>query len=125
MSLKSSPMTSLIPVVNSRVLGLSRLRFVVMPVYLCYLLSVLPLSASLQYPLVSSDTSPFDKAFDSLAQENLERWQMPGLAIAVIDHDRTFSKVCCSPSCKCLVSFRSFPPSPAHESFLSLPLAQI
>jgi len=36
---------------------------------------------------------PFTTAFDKLVAVSLDRWHCPGLAIAIIDGDDTFSKV--------------------------------
>ena len=83
-----------------------------MSLYLFYiLLCILPFSIPLQVPLRSNDKSPFDKAFDALASETLERWSMPGLAIAVIDGNKTFSRVCKFLGCSTYIfSFRLIRP---------------
>lgn len=46
-----------------------------------------------QVPLTDSTSSPFTASFDKLVSENLDRWHTPGLAMAVIQGDDTFSKV--------------------------------
>lgn len=46
-----------------------------------------------QVPLTRPASSPFTASFDKLVSENLDHWHTPGLAIAVIDGDDTFSKV--------------------------------
>lgn len=50
-----------------------------------------------QVPLAGPPTSPFTADFDKLIAENLDRWHTPGLAIAVIEGEDTFSKVWTSP----------------------------
>lgn len=48
------------------------------------------------YPLtmsVSSEQSPFDDEFDALVKEQLERWKVPGLSIAIIHGPNTYTKV--------------------------------
>lgn len=40
--------------------------------------------------------SPFTPEFDALVMENLNHWHVPGLSVAVVDDDETFSKVRCS-----------------------------
>lgn len=57
------------------------------------LLSYSVLSEALQFPLSTGDTSPFNPNFDTLVAETLAHWHTPGIAIAVIDGDQTFSKV--------------------------------
>ena len=49
--------------------------------------------AARQTPLLSSISSPFTTKFNEIATSDLHRWHTPGLAIAVIDGDETFSKV--------------------------------
>lgn len=46
-----------------------------------------------QVPLGAPAASPFTVDFDKLAIENLECWHTPGLAIAIVDGNDTFSKV--------------------------------
>ena len=46
-----------------------------------------------QEPLVDPTSSPFTASFDDLVTQNLDRWHTPGLAIAVIHGEHTFSKV--------------------------------
>lgn len=46
-----------------------------------------------QVPLKDPTSSPFTASFDKLVSQNLDRWHTPGLAIAVIDGNDTFSKV--------------------------------
>jgi hypothetical protein len=63
--------------------------------HLLYVLFYLiALTIQLQNPLGINDQSPFDRDFDALASQTLEHWRMPGLAIAAIDGNKTFSKVC-------------------------------
>ena len=68
--------------------------------YISALLFLLwPSCGALQVPFLgesnSSPKSPFSKEFDGLAADLLERWHVPGLAIAVVDGEDTFSKVSC------------------------------
>lgn len=37
--------------------------------------------------------SPFDEAFDTWVKDALEEWKVPGLSIAVVHNEDTFSKV--------------------------------
>ena len=46
-----------------------------------------------QVPLTDQTASPFTESFDKLVKQNLEKWHTPGLAIAVIQGEDTFSKV--------------------------------
>lgn len=51
------------------------------------------LSAAFQIPLSMQDTSPFTPDFDKLVAETLAHWHAPGISVAVLDGDKTFSKV--------------------------------
>ena len=51
------------------------------------------LSTAKQIPLGTQRPSPFTPSFDSLVNSSLERWHAPGLAVAVIDGEKTYSKV--------------------------------
>ena len=46
-----------------------------------------------QVPLSDPTSSPFTASFDKLVSQNLEKWHTPGLAIAVMQGEDTFSKV--------------------------------
>lgn len=46
-----------------------------------------------QVPLTDATSSPFTASFDKLVSQNLDKWHTPGLAIAVINGNDTFSKV--------------------------------
>ena len=46
-----------------------------------------------QVPLTDTTISPFTANFDKLVSQELDHWHTPGLAIAVIDGEDTFSKV--------------------------------
>lgn len=48
-----------------------------------------------QIPVNGQIASPFTAHFDELVAQSLHRWHTPGLAIAVIDGQDTFSKVRC------------------------------
>ena len=48
-----------------------------------------------QIPVKENIASPFTAHFDKLVAQSLHRWHTPGLAIAVIDGQDTFSKVRC------------------------------
>ena len=51
--------------------------------------------AAQQVPVKEQIASPFTAHFDKLVARSLHRWHTPGLAIAVIDGQDTFSKVRC------------------------------
>ena len=57
------------------------------------LLSLLPSSAAKQVPLGEESPSPLNPGFDDLVSHTLDKWRIPGLAIAIIDGDETYSKV--------------------------------
>lgn len=42
---------------------------------------------------MSSEQSPFDEEFDTLVKEQLEKWKVPGLSIAIIHGPNTYTKV--------------------------------
>ena len=46
-----------------------------------------------QIPLTAPHASPLTPGFDALVAETLAHWHTPGLSIAVVDGDKTFSKV--------------------------------
>ena len=46
-----------------------------------------------QVPLTDPASSPFTASFDELVTQNLDRWNTPGLAIAVVQGEDVFSKV--------------------------------
>jgi len=43
--------------------------------------------------VAEKERGPFDEKFGKLVNETLERWKCPGLAIAVVDGDDTWSAV--------------------------------
>lgn len=47
-----------------------------------------------QIPLQEGEVSPFSPAFNELVSQNLDYWHVPGISIAVVNGDETFSKVC-------------------------------
>ena len=57
-------------------------------------LSFSALYGAYQIPLTVPDASPFTPDFDKLVVDTLDHWHTPGISIAVIDGDKTFSKVC-------------------------------
>ena len=59
------------------------------------LASVWLINASQHQSVLESEKSngPFDKKFEQLANETLERWKCPGLSIAVVDGDYTWAAV--------------------------------
>ena len=59
----------------------------------CFFLAYSSLSEAFQIPLSTPDTSPFTTDFDKLVAETLAHWHTPGVSIAVVDGDQTFSKV--------------------------------
>ena len=52
-----------------------------------------PRSAASGAPADGHNASPFTKDFDTLVEELLEEWHVPGIAIAVVDGDETWTKV--------------------------------
>ncbi len=52
-----------------------------------------PVYGAQQEPLADSTSSPFTASFNDLVNQNLDNWHTPGLAIAVIHGEDTFSKV--------------------------------
>ena len=61
-----------------------------------FLLSLLAIAFGAQQISVKEQLdSPFTAHFDKLVAQSLHRWHTPGLAIAVIDGQNTFSKVRC------------------------------
>ena len=58
-----------------------------------FLLSFFALSGAYQIPLAAPDASPFTPDFDKLVADTLDHWHTPGISIAVVDGDKTFSKV--------------------------------
>ena len=57
------------------------------------LLAYSALSVASQIPLSTLDISPFNADFDKLVAETLAHWHTPGISIAVVDGEQTFSKV--------------------------------
>lgn len=54
-----------------------------------------------QSPILDSESSsPLNAKFDSFVQETLADWHIPGLAIAVIDGNSTYSKARASECCE-------------------------
>ena len=51
------------------------------------------LSTAHQIPLNTPDPSPLTSGFDKLVADTLDHWHTPGISVAVIDGDKTFSKV--------------------------------
>lgn len=51
------------------------------------------LSAEDQKPLQPPTSYPFTPAFNKLVARSLDRWKCPGLVVAVVDGEDTFSKV--------------------------------
>lgn len=49
--------------------------------------------AATQQPLTRGPTTPFDKVFARLVSKTLERWHVPGIAIAVVDGNDTWAEV--------------------------------
>ena len=59
-----------------------------------FFLSLSALSGAYQIPLTTPDKSPFTPDFDHLVADTLDYWHTPGISIAVVDGEKTFSKVC-------------------------------
>ncbi|KAJ9151255.1 Penicillin-binding protein 4 [Pleurostoma richardsiae] len=52
----------------------------------------LALASEAQRPLGGTARDPFTKEFGKLAEELLEKWHVPGIAIGVVDGDETFAQ---------------------------------
>lgn len=50
---------------------------------------------------VGMPESPFDPDFDALVSKLLDEWKVPGLSIAVVHGDKTYSKVLQEPRSCC------------------------
>ena len=59
-----------------------------------FVLASSALSGPYQIPLTAPDASPFTPEFDKLVAETLAHWHTPGISVAVMNGDKTFSKVC-------------------------------
>ncbi len=57
------------------------------------LLTFSAFSQAYQIPLTAKGASPLTSDFDKLVAQTLARWHTPGISIAVVDGDKTFSKV--------------------------------
>ena len=67
--------------------------FTKMLLYLSSLVCLPAIARGAQQVPLTDQTSPFTSSFDKLVSQNLDRWHTPGLAIAVIRGEDTFSKV--------------------------------
>lgn len=58
---------------------------------------LVPLSFSIpstqQIPLQETNRSPFTPEFNEQVNHLLDRWHVPGLSVAIVDGNETFSKV--------------------------------
>lgn len=61
-----------------------------------FFFSLSALSGADQIPLTAPDASPFTPDFDKLVTDTLDYWHTPGISVAVVAGDKTFSKVCSS-----------------------------
>lgn len=59
-----------------------------------FFLAFSALSGTSQTPLTAPETPPFTPDFDKLVADTLDHWHTPGISVAVVDGDKTFSKVC-------------------------------
>lgn len=59
-----------------------------------FFLAFSALSGAYQILLTAPDDFPFTPEFDKLVADTLDHWHTPGISIAVVDGDKTFSKVC-------------------------------
>ncbi len=57
------------------------------------LLFLYRISTALQFPLTQKSASPLDGDFNDLVQRTMNYWHVPGLSIAVIDGNGTYSQV--------------------------------
>ena len=60
----------------------------------CLLFTSLALSTAQQIPLGGEEQSPLTPKFDQLVSQTLAKWRVPGLAVAVVNGDEIYSKVC-------------------------------
>ena len=67
-----------------------------LPSHLAFFLTFSALSRAYQTPFNAPDPSPFTTDFDEFVADTLDHWHVPGLSIAVLDGDKTFSKACSS-----------------------------
>lgn len=85
------------------------------PVFFAILLTLDTCSAT-QKVMSERSRNPLDSDFEKLAIETLNEWHVPGLAVAVIDGDDTWSAVSCAVS---LIMFGGskygFDPLDAHS----------
>lgn len=58
-----------------------------------FFLTFSALSGAYQIPWTAPNASPFTPDFDKLVADTLAHWHTPGISIAVVDGDKTFSKV--------------------------------
>lgn len=42
---------------------------------------------------MTNQSNPFNDEFNQLVHEQLNRWHVPGLSVAVVDGDQTWAKV--------------------------------
>ena len=80
---------------SSRLLRYQKLAFpskMLLPT-IYFFLGYSALSEAFQIPLSKPGTSPFTPDFDQLVAETLDHWHTPGISVAVVDGDQTFSKV--------------------------------
>ncbi len=61
--------------------------------FMSQLFALVLVISAIQEPLHARDKSPFNTDFDHLASRLLDDWHTPGIAIAVIDGNRSFCKV--------------------------------
>lgn len=57
-----------------------------------FFFSLSALSGADQIPLTAPDASPFTPDFDKLVTDTLDYWHTPGISVAVVAGDKTFSK---------------------------------
>lgn len=57
-------------------------------------LGLLPLSLAAEQKILGfRKQNPFDKHFDNLVEQTLDQWNVPGIAIAVVDNTDIFAEV--------------------------------
>ena len=71
----------------------TNLKFFLLPLPLLVACTILVQPNEFQKSLTESPSSPFTPAFNALVKDTLDYWHIPGLSIAIIDGNDTFTKV--------------------------------
>ena len=67
----------------------------IVPIYKIYFCALLLCSSVTLADQASADErpSPLNEDFNKFVQQNLDYWHVPGISIAVVDNNETFSRV--------------------------------